>query len=128
MQTAHSEKVSDLAFPAGYGEVFATSSVGCIRVWHLLTCRELLRINVPNLTCNCVIFAPVSAAEPPFWLAPAPLLIGTHIARSPWSHGWGPARGGALVCTRWLIAAQAGIQTPAGMSQAEDSSISSRVE
>lgn len=62
VQTAHSEKVSDLAFPAGYGEVFATASVGCIRVWHLLTCRELLRINVPNLTCNCVIFAPVSQA------------------------------------------------------------------
>jgi hypothetical protein len=58
--------VSDLAFPAGYGEVFATASVGCIRVWHLLTCRELLRINVPNLTCNCVIFAPVSGAGLPF--------------------------------------------------------------
>jgi hypothetical protein len=59
VQTAHSEAVTGLAFPAGYGEVFATASVGGIRVWHLPTCRELLRIAVPNLTCSAVIFAPV---------------------------------------------------------------------
>jgi hypothetical protein len=59
VQTAHSEAVTGLAFPAGLGEVFATASVGGIRVWHLPSCRELLRIAVPNLTCSAVIFAPV---------------------------------------------------------------------
>ena len=27
-----------------------------IRIWHLDTCRELLRIVVPNLDCKCVAF------------------------------------------------------------------------
>lgn len=61
VQTAHSEKISSLAFPQQYGEVFATCSLGCIRVWHLRGCRELLRISVPNLECRCITFAPVSA-------------------------------------------------------------------
>lgn len=59
MQTAHSDKISGLAFPHQYGEVFATCSLGCIRVWHLRGCRELLRISLPNLECRCVTFAPV---------------------------------------------------------------------
>lgn len=60
LQTAHSDKISSLAFPHQYGEVFATCSLGCIRVWHLLGCRELLRISLPNLECRCITFAPVS--------------------------------------------------------------------
>ncbi len=40
-------------------EVFATAGMGYIRVWHLATCRELLRIAVPNLECFCVSFATV---------------------------------------------------------------------
>jgi WD40 repeat protein len=59
VQTSHSERVNDLAFPHEYSEVFATAGVGNIRVWHLATCRELLRIEVPNLECNCVIFSTV---------------------------------------------------------------------
>lgn len=62
MQTAHSEKIYSLAFPVQYGEVFATCSAGGIRVWHLTSCRELLRIRLPNLDCRCVAFAPVSRA------------------------------------------------------------------
>lgn len=60
MQTAHSDKISGLAFPSQYGEVFVTCSFGCIRVWHLHGCRELLRISLPNLECRCITFAPVS--------------------------------------------------------------------
>lgn len=56
LQTAHSDKINDLAFPHEYSEVFATASTGCIRVWHLATCRELLRVAVPNLECFCVAF------------------------------------------------------------------------
>lgn len=60
LQTAHSEKINALAFPSGYSEVFATAAPGCIRVWHLDTCRELLRISVPNLECKCLVFSVVS--------------------------------------------------------------------
>jgi hypothetical protein len=63
VQTAHSDKIFGLAFPANYGEVFATCSAGGIRVWHLAGCRELLRISLPNLDCKCVAFAPVSAGS-----------------------------------------------------------------
>lgn len=62
VQTAHPDKIFGLAFPANYGEVFATCSAGGIRVWHLAGCRELLRISLPNLDCKCVTFAPVSTA------------------------------------------------------------------
>lgn len=58
VQTAHMDKVNDLAFPYEYSEVFATCGIGYIRVWHLQTCRELLRIAVPNLECHCVAFTP----------------------------------------------------------------------
>ncbi|WIA36861.1 hypothetical protein OEZ86_008112 [Tetradesmus obliquus] len=58
VQTAHPDKIFGLAFPANYGEVFATCSAGGIRVWHLAGCRELLRISLPNLDCKCVTFAP----------------------------------------------------------------------
>jgi len=60
LQTAHAEKINALAFPVGYSEVFATAAPGCIRVWHLDSCRELLRISVPNLECKCLVFAVVS--------------------------------------------------------------------
>jgi hypothetical protein len=60
VQTAHADKISSLAFPHQYGEVFATCSLGCIRVWHLRGCRELLRISLPNLECRCITFAVVS--------------------------------------------------------------------
>ena len=60
LQTAHSQKITDLAFPHQYSEVFATCSFGEIRVWHLHSRRELLRISVPNLGCTCVAFMQVS--------------------------------------------------------------------
>ncbi len=61
MQTAHAEKINGLAFPHEFSEVFATCGTGNIRVWHLGTCRELLRIAVPNLECFCIAFSTVSA-------------------------------------------------------------------
>ena len=60
VQTAHNDKINDLAFPVEYSDVFATCGTGYIRVWHLTTCRELLRVIVPNLECHCVTFASVS--------------------------------------------------------------------
>jgi cilia- and flagella-associated protein 52 len=38
-------------------QVFATAAFGEIRVWHITTCRELLRVQVPNLDCRCLAFS-----------------------------------------------------------------------
>lgn len=56
LQSCHSTKINDIVFPADYSEVFATCSMGDIRVWHLQECRELVRINIPNVECNCIAF------------------------------------------------------------------------
>lgn len=49
--TCHYERINDIAFPAGYSELFATCSVNDIRVWNANTRQELLRIEVPGLEC-----------------------------------------------------------------------------
>jgi WD40 repeat protein len=54
--TCHHERINHIAFPAGYSEVFATSSLKDIRVWNAKTRQELLRIEVPNLECHCIGF------------------------------------------------------------------------
>lgn len=54
--TSHYHTVNDIAFPAGCSELFATCSENDIRVWHTSTCRELLRITVPNMTCSAIEF------------------------------------------------------------------------
>ena len=55
-QTCHYDRINDIAFPKGYSQVFATCSKDDIRIWQTGTCRELLRLTVPNLECNCVTF------------------------------------------------------------------------
>ncbi|KAK1163716.1 cilia- and flagella-associated protein 52-like [Acipenser oxyrinchus oxyrinchus] len=52
--TCHNEAVYDISFPFGTSELFATCSKNDIRVWHSDTCKELLRITVPNMTCHAV--------------------------------------------------------------------------
>ncbi len=54
--TCHYEKINDVAFPAGYSELFATCSMHDIRVWNAKTRQELLRIEVPGLECHTVFF------------------------------------------------------------------------
>ncbi|XP_061080955.1 cilia- and flagella-associated protein 52-like isoform X1 [Conger conger] len=54
--SSHSYPVSAVAFPYGTSELFATCSRNDIRVWHTDTSRELLRIVVPNVTCNALDF------------------------------------------------------------------------
>ena len=56
VQTCHWSSINDVCFPIS--SVFATCSIGEIRVWHREDCRELLRIEVPNTTCNCIAFMP----------------------------------------------------------------------
>ena len=54
--TCHYERINDIAFPAGYSDLFATCSVNDIRVWNAKTRQELLRIEVPGLECFTVKF------------------------------------------------------------------------
>jgi len=54
--TCHYERINDVAFPAGYSELFATCSVNDIRVWNSKSRQELLRIEVPGLECFTVRF------------------------------------------------------------------------
>lgn len=54
--TCHYERINDIAFPAGYSELFATCSLNDIRIWNAQTRQELLRIEVPGLECHCIYF------------------------------------------------------------------------
>jgi len=51
-QTNHNEPIVDIAFPQGYGALFATASGDNIRVWHATEYRELLRIQVRFVACR----------------------------------------------------------------------------
>jgi WD40 repeat protein len=52
--TCHFDRINDVCFPKDFHKVFVTCSVNDIRVWNALRRQELLRIQVPNLECNCV--------------------------------------------------------------------------
>lgn len=54
--TCHYSRINDVAFPYNYSDVFATCSINDIRIWNANNRQELLRIQVPNLECNCVAF------------------------------------------------------------------------
>lgn len=56
--TAHFAAVNDVCFPGLSSDIFVTCSRADIRVWNARTRTELLRIQVPNLTCNCVVVSP----------------------------------------------------------------------
>jgi len=56
--TCHCDEINDVCYPRGYSELFVTCSGNDIRVWHARTMSELLRIQVPNLVCNCVTLSP----------------------------------------------------------------------
>ncbi|XP_056136511.1 cilia- and flagella-associated protein 52 [Lampris incognitus] len=54
ISTSHNCAVKDVAIPFGSSELFATCSQEDIRVWHINRSKELLRITVPNMTCNAL--------------------------------------------------------------------------
>jgi len=56
INSCHYSGVLDVAFPAGCSELFATCSKENIRVWTTESSTEVLRINVPNMTCHGVTF------------------------------------------------------------------------
>ena len=55
--SCHDSKINAIAFPKGYGKVFATCSKEEIRVWSTDERKELLRMNVPKVECYCVAFS-----------------------------------------------------------------------
>ncbi|XP_047434810.1 cilia- and flagella-associated protein 52 isoform X2 [Mugil cephalus] len=56
ISTSHNNPVKDVAIPFGTSELFATCSEEDIRLWHIDKPKELLRITVPNMTCNALDF------------------------------------------------------------------------
>ncbi|XP_076027283.1 cilia- and flagella-associated protein 52-like [Genypterus blacodes] len=56
ISTSHSSAVKDVAIPFGTSELFATCSTDDIRLWHINKPKEVLRITVPNMTCNSLDF------------------------------------------------------------------------
>ncbi|XP_072882054.1 cilia- and flagella-associated protein 52 isoform X1 [Hemitrygon akajei] len=54
--TCHCDSVLDVAYPCGTSDLFGTCSKAEIRIWHTPTNKELLRIVVPNMTCNTIEF------------------------------------------------------------------------
>lgn len=56
--TSHSSSITGVEFPKGYSELFATCGGSDIRIWHAATLSELLRIQVPNVSVNCIRFPP----------------------------------------------------------------------
>ena len=57
LASAHTSVVNDITFPHCYSEVFASCSYEDVRIWNTRAMRELVRINVANMTCNTVIFS-----------------------------------------------------------------------
>nr|XP_046266536.1 cilia- and flagella-associated protein 52 [Scatophagus argus] len=56
ISTSHNSSVKDVAICFGTSELFATCSEEDIRLWHIDKPKELLRITVPNMTCNSLDF------------------------------------------------------------------------
>uniref|UniRef100_A0A7N8XA46 Cilia- and flagella-associated protein 52 n=1 Tax=Mastacembelus armatus TaxID=205130 RepID=A0A7N8XA46_9TELE len=56
ISSSHSSAVKDVAISFGTSELFATCSEEDIRLWHIDRPKELLRITVPNMTCNSLDF------------------------------------------------------------------------
>ncbi len=56
--TCHFESINDICFPRDCSVIFITCSMSDIRVWNSDTRQELLRIQVPNLKCNCIAITP----------------------------------------------------------------------
>jgi WD40 repeat protein len=56
VMSSHYTKINDICFPSNCSDLFATASDSDVRIWNLNSHQELLRISVPNVKCNSVIF------------------------------------------------------------------------
>jgi len=56
--TGHYSRINDLCFPLLSSDLFVTCSKNDIRIWNCAKRRELLRIQVPNITAECICLDP----------------------------------------------------------------------
>lgn len=54
IKTCHFSPVNDIIFPYECSELFLTCGKSEIRVWSTKTNQEIVRITVPNMTCNAI--------------------------------------------------------------------------
>ncbi|KAH8863594.1 Cilia- and flagella-associated protein [Schistosoma japonicum] len=54
VNTCHNAAVNDIKFPYNCSELFATCAYQDIRVFNKTKQHEVLRINIPNMTCYCI--------------------------------------------------------------------------
>jgi len=52
--TSHTGRITDVVFPKDCSDLFITSSHESIRVWNTALGAELLRIQIPNIQCECI--------------------------------------------------------------------------
>jgi WD40 repeat protein len=67
IMSCHCGPINDVAFPDGCPDLVVTSSTGDIRIWNVRVRQELLRIQVPNLTCSCCSVTPTGSALVSGW-------------------------------------------------------------
>lgn len=60
--SCHFTRINDVCFPNTFSKIFVTCSAHDIRVWDTKKRQELLRIQVPNLMCNCITVMPNGSA------------------------------------------------------------------
>ena len=65
--TCHFGPITDVKFPSDCSDIFVTASVQDIRVWNAKQRQELLRIQVPNATCNAIDITPSGATIISAW-------------------------------------------------------------
>lgn len=53
-RSGHYQQIASVAFPHDYSNLFVTAS-NDVRVWNRSTTKELLRIQIPNISCKCVV-------------------------------------------------------------------------
>ena len=56
--SCHYGEIFDVKFPRGCSDLFATASHADIRVWDAKQRQELLRVRIPNVTCNAIDITP----------------------------------------------------------------------
>lgn len=56
--TAHPDPVNCVAYPRDSSDLFLTGSLGEVRLWNARTRKELLRVQVPNIRCDCLQVRP----------------------------------------------------------------------
>lgn len=66
-ETCHFGEIFDIKFPKNCSELFVTASINDIRVWNATRHQELVRIQVPNLSCHAIQLTPSGSTLVSAW-------------------------------------------------------------